>query len=140
MKPERVGGEHVDHQPADEGGNSSTRPRAMDPFGSGEPRRLLARTGGNQQGAADRDADSDEARKPRRAELLARHRRESLDVPEDDPGEGDERSARQRIVDFYLASPTAFTAAPTLPSASPINFAVPADPPPLFPTPPPPPP
>src|SRR5258708_34774341 len=126
MKPERVGGEHVEHRPADEGGNASTRPRAMDPFGSGEPRRLLARTGGNQQGAADREADSDEARKPRRAELLARHRRESLDVPEDDPGEGDERSARQRIVDFYLASPTAFSAAPRLASDSAMNLVVPA--------------
>ena len=82
-------------------------------------------SGGDKQRAAEREADGDEAREPRRAELLARHRRESLDVPEDDPGEEDERRARQRVVELYLASPTAFSAAPRFVSESSMNFVVP---------------
>src|SRR5918992_779857 len=44
--------------------------------------------------------DRDERGKPCRAELLARHGREPLDVPEDRRGERDQRRARQRIVDL----------------------------------------
>ena len=126
MKSERVGGEHVEHQPADERGDARACARAMDPFGSRDPRCALAHPRADQQRAAKRETHGDQPGKPGRTELLAGHRRESLDVPEDDPAEDDERRARQRIVDLYLASPTAFSAAPRFVSESAMNFAVPA--------------
>src|SRR5437588_9802880 len=125
MKPERVGSEHVEHQPANERGDARARPRAMDPFGSRDPRCALAHPRADQQRAAKRETHGDQPGKPGGTELLAGHRRESLDVPEDDPAEDDERRARQRIVDLYLASPTAFSAAPRFASDSAMNFAVP---------------
>src|SRR5216117_1313141 len=124
MEAERVGGEHVEHQSADERGDARACARAMDPLGSRDPRRALAHPGADEQRAAQRETDGDQAGKPGRAEFLSRHRRESLDVPEDDPGEDDERRARQRIVELYLASPTAFSAAPRFVSESAMNFVV----------------
>src|SRR5207249_3973442 len=96
------------------------------PAGPREPRLRAAPADAHEEQPADAKPDGDKAWKPRRAQFLARHRRESLDMPEDDAGEDDERGARQRIVDLYLASPTAFSAAPRFVSESAMNFVVPA--------------
>src|SRR6185503_19271267 len=80
----------------------------------------------HEERAADTESNDDEAREPRRAEFLARHGRETLDVPEDNARQDDEGGARQGIMDLYLASPTAFSAAPRFWSESAMNFVVPA--------------
>src|SRR5439155_24711647 len=98
--------------------------RDHDPYASRDARRALAHPGADEQHTAKRETDGDQAGEPGRAEFLPRHRRASLDVPEDDPREDDERRARQRIVELYLASPTAFSAAPRFVSESAMNFVV----------------
>src|SRR5437588_8394237 len=126
MEAHGICGEDVDQEPAEQCGDAGARPRATERVWSRDPRRALAHAGGDEQRAASPESGRDQAGKPGRAELLARHRREPLDVPEDDAGEDDERGARQRIADFYLASPTAFSAPPRLASDAAMNFVVPS--------------
>src|SRR5947207_1832879 len=126
VEAQSIYGEDVDHQPAEQCGDAGSRPGATEPFRGRDPRRAFAHSGGNEQHAASPEARRDQAGKPGGAELLARHRRESLDMPEDDPGEDDERRARQRIADSYLASPTAFNAPPRLASEAAMNLVVPS--------------
>src|SRR5258706_3200917 len=126
MEAHGIYGEDVDHQPAEQCRDAGARPRATEPLWRRDPRRALVPAGGDQQHAASPESRRDQARKPGRAELLALHRPEPLDVPEDDAGEDDERGARQRIADFYLPSPTAFNPPPRLTSEAAMNFVVPS--------------
>src|SRR6185436_879025 len=96
----------------------------LHPFWKLHPVSARAPAGKHQHHAANGEANGDQAGKPGRAELLARHRRKSLDVPEDRRGERDQRRAAERIMELYLASPTAFSAPPRLASDAAMNFAV----------------
>src|SRR6266571_1449638 len=89
-----------------------------------EERRVLTQAGANEKRAADCETDGDQPGKPRRTEFLARHGGKPLDMPEDERGECDQRRAGQRIVDFYLASPTALSAAPCLASEAAMYLAL----------------
>ena len=102
------------------------RTAAVHPIGECEPRSALAHARDDEQHTAETEPGGDHPREPCRAELLARHRREPLDVPEDHRGERDERRANQRIIDLYLANPTALSALPRLVSDCAMNFAVPS--------------
>src|SRR4026209_2270324 len=78
------------------------------------------------QRTTENQPDGDQPGKPGWAEFLARHGRVVLDVPENDAAERGKRGAAQRVVQLYFANPTAFSAAPRLPSAAAMNFSVPA--------------
>src|SRR6266568_1105700 len=88
------------------------------------PHREDQQAGANEKRAADCKTHCDQPGKPRRTEFLARHGGKPLDMPEDERGECDQRRAGQRIVDFYLASPTALSAAPRFASDAAMNLAV----------------
>src|SRR5687768_5366726 len=98
----------------------------MHPFRESHPGRAGAKSRENQEQAAYAEAGCDQPGKPCGAEFLPRHRREPLDMPEDRRGERDQRRAAQRIMELYLASPTAFSAAPRFWSDCAMNFVVPA--------------
>jgi hypothetical protein len=87
---------------------------------------MLAQALKDEERTAEREAGRSQAREPGRTELLPRHGREPLDVPEDSRGKGEQRRARYRVVELYLASPTALSAAPRFLSESAMNLAVPA--------------
>ena len=128
MEAELVGGKDVEQQ---------ARPRRW-------PRRRRARRRCTQAGSASQGPPLAHARdhEQRAAHDRARRRsgRETMPGRTSGPaspgtpgcargstrGERDERRAGQRIVDLYLASPTAFSAAPRFVSDSAMNFAVPA--------------
>ena len=124
MKAHRVDHQDVDDQAADEGGQARLGAAAMDPVADLDPRQAAAQAGVDEERAADAEAGGNDAREPRRAELLARHGREPLDMPEDDAAQRRERGAGQCVMDLYLASPTAFSAAPRFVSDAAMNFAV----------------
>src|SRR6185436_6428171 len=124
VEAQPVCGQHVEEEPAEHRGHRKARPRAAQPARKRDPRTALAQAGGDQPDPAQAQSGGHQPREPRRAELLARHRRESLDVPEDRRGERDQRRAGERIMELYLASPTAFSAPPRLASEAAMNFAV----------------
>src|SRR5918992_3060110 len=100
VETDRIHDQDVEHEAAKHARNSRERPTAEHPVGQREPRAALAYAGNEEEKTADAKPGRDEPGKPRRAELLARHGREPLDVPEDRRGERDQRRARQRIVDL----------------------------------------
>src|SRR5687767_6889176 len=126
MKTELLGGQHVEHQAGDHARHAEERPAAADPVGQRQPRPTPAYAADDQEHSTAAEASGDQAGKPGRAEPLAWHFGKPLDVPEDRGGERDERRARHRIIDPYLASPTALSALPRFLSDSAMNFVVPA--------------
>src|SRR5688572_11285303 len=126
METELLRGQHVEHQAGDHARHAEERPAPADPVRQCQPRSRLAYAADDQEHSAAAEARGDQAGKPRRAEPLARHFGEPLDVPEDHGGERDERRAAHRIIDPYLASPTALRALPRFLSDSAMNFVVPA--------------
>src|SRR5882672_8659161 len=122
IEPEPVGSEDIEQQPGDDGRDPRDGSRASDPGGEGNENIFPASRG--QQSPAQNQADGDQPREPRRAELLARHGREPLDMPEDDAAQRRERGAGQGIVELYLASPTALRAEPRFASEAAMNLAV----------------
>src|SRR5687767_10974857 len=125
METQHVGGGDVERKAAEHGRHSEKRRAARDPARKRDPGPAPAQARDDEKHTAEAEARGDQPRKPCRAELLAGHRRESLDVPEDRRGERDQRRAAQRVVDPYLASPTALSAAPRFASESAMNFVVP---------------
>src|SRR5688572_7651376 len=125
-KAELVGGEDVKHHPAKDRQDRRTRALPMHPFRELQPWRAPTKSGKNQEQAADAQAGRDQPGNPCRAEPLPRHRREPLDVAENRRGERDQRRAAERIMELYLASPTALSAAPRFSSDCAMNLVVPA--------------
>src|SRR3970282_1554602 len=125
VKPDALGEQDIEHQAGEHCNNCRPRLRPVDSRGRHEPRSARARSRDYEHQAADAQTGGDQAGKQRRSELLARHRREPLDVPEDDRSERGQCRARTRAVDLFLASPTALSAAPRLASEAAMNFAVP---------------
>src|SRR5206468_9534295 len=115
----------IEPEPSQHGEDTSSRTPFVHPSGPGEQRVAAAPAGEHEQHTAYHETGGDQAGKPCRAELLARHRRKALDVPEHHGAERDERRTGQRITDLYLASPTALSAAPRFASESAMNFEVP---------------
>src|SRR6267143_4884631 len=124
VKAERVREQDVGNQTRQDRGNRAARALPLQPLRHREERRALTQAGANEKRAADCETDGDQSRKPRRTEFLARHGGKPLDMPEDERGKCDQRRAGQRIVDFYLASPTALSAAPRFASDAAMNLAV----------------
>src|SRR5688572_27388104 len=112
VESQPIGSDDVEQQASHHAGHAEQRTAAVHPVGECKPRSTLAHARDDEQHTAETEPGGDHPREPCRAELLARHGREPLDVPEDQRGERGERRAGQRIVDLYLASPTAFRAAP----------------------------
>src|SRR5687768_6378911 len=126
VKAQAVRSQDVEHEAADHGRDAERRAATEHPVGHYQPGPAPAQAGEDQQQPAGSEPNGDQARKPCRAEALARHGRKPLDVPEDRGRQRDERRAGERVVDLYLASPTAFSAVPILASESAMNFVVPA--------------
>src|SRR5438105_14804887 len=114
MKAERVREQDVGNETRQDRGNRAARTRSLHPLRHCEERRALTQAGANEKRAADGETDGDQPGKPGRAEFLARHGGEPLDMPEDERGKRDQRRAAHRVVDLYLANPTALSAAPRL--------------------------
>src|SRR5438876_766605 len=102
MKPERIGGEDVKTQPAQHRGDGGQRPSAVRPPRKGHPGTAVPRACVNQPRAADAEADRDQPRKPCRPELLPRHLRKSLDMPEQHRREREQGYARDGVIDFQV--------------------------------------
>src|SRR5712691_9247857 len=124
VKAERVGEQDVGDKPCEDRGNRAARALPLHPLRHRKERCVLAQAGANEKRTADCETDGDQPGKPRRTEFLARHGGKPLDMPEDERGKCDQRRAGQRIVDFYLASPTALSAAPRFASDAAMNLAV----------------
>src|SRR6266699_4855987 len=124
VKAERIGEQDVGDETRQDRGNRAARALPLHPMRHREERRVLTQAGANEKRAADCKTHCDQPGKPRRTEFLARHGGKPLDMPEDERGECDQRRAGQRIVDFYLASPTALSAAPRFASDAAMNLAV----------------
>src|SRR5439155_13711885 len=124
MKAERIGEQDVGDEPCEDRGNRAACARPLHPLRHCKERRVLTQAGANEKRAADCKTHCDQPGKPRRTEFLARHGGKPLDMPEGERGECDQRRAGQRIVDFYLASPTALSAAPRFASDAAMNLAV----------------
>ncbi len=124
MKAERVREQDVGNETRQDRCNRAARALPLQPLRHREERRVLTQAGANEQRTADCETDGDQSRKPCRAEFLAGHGGKPLDMPEDERGECDQGRAGQRIVDFYLASPTALSAAPRFASDAAMNLAV----------------
>ena len=127
MEAERVGGEDVEQQAGEHRRDARARRGRRDPVRQREPRRAAARAPATTRSAP---------QTPRPTAISPGNHAgpnfwpgiagKPLDVPEDDRGERDQRRAGQRVVDLYLASPTALSAAPRFVSESAMNFVVPA--------------
>src|SRR5213075_781881 len=63
VEAEGIGGEHVEHEPAEQCRDARARARATDPLRGRDPRRGLAHAGGNEQHAASPEARRDQAGK-----------------------------------------------------------------------------
>src|SRR4051794_13042523 len=124
MKANRIGEGEVRDEPQVHGREGAAWPRSSHPRGERPEGRAPAAAFGDKQRSADPEPGRGKSGEPGGTELLPRHGREPLDVPEDERGECDERRAQDRVVDLYLASPTALSAAPRFLSASAMKLAV----------------
>src|SRR5438309_2137747 len=82
------------------GTSSAVAMVAVRPLGKGHPGTAVPRARVNQPRAADAEADRDQPRKPCRPELLPRHLRKSLDMPEQHRREREQGHARDGVIDF----------------------------------------